>query len=155
MSQALQQTLNFDEPAERSGDTTNVVAPIATAKQPQRIEVPLARLKDGDIDGSLSAHVISEGRVRKPFKFGGRSYVATSGAYYDAEKRELKAYELVSETLFKEPSVTFSEKVGPDLGATAREDPFGFYHGVRVAGQGKKWVLSGPPLTFYCGGAGG
>lgn len=151
MAQALQQTLNFEEPAEQS--LVAAAMPLSTASQPRRIEVPLARLKDGDIDGSLSAHTISEGKVRKPFKFSGRSYIATGGVYYDAERRELKAYELVPEALFKEVSVTFSEKVGPDLGATAREDPCGFYHGIRVTGQGKKWVLSGPPLTFYCGGA--
>lgn len=114
--------------------------------------MPLVRLKDGDINRSLSSHVISEGRVRKPFTFGGRAYVATGGVYYDSQTRELKAYELVPEALFKEPSVTFSERVGPDLGATAREDPRGFYHGIRVTGQGKKWVLSGPPLVFHSGG---
>lgn len=111
------------------------------------IEVHISRLDGGDIDHSYSADTIDQGHVRKPFLFNGQLYVATSGIY-GPSINEAKAYRLMPESFFDGPTTTTTEKVGHDRGESARKDPKGFYHAVRVRSKGKAFVLNGPPLRF-------
>ena len=70
-----------------------------------------------------------------------------------AERTHAEAYEVVPVSSWKGPSVTYSEKVHCDGGATARKDPSGFYHGMRVTFRRKEHVLVGPAVEFVAGEA--
>ena len=109
------------------------------------------RLADrGDITNSYSADLINNGRIRKPFRYNGQLYTTTStisGIYPDSI-RQAQAYRLVLATLFEDQITDFRRKLDHNNGGSARSDPNGFYHGIRVTHQSRQYVLAGPPLTF-------
>lgn len=109
------------------------------------------RLSDrGDISVSYSADLISNGRVRKPFRYNDQLYTTTStisGRYPDSV-REAEAYRLVPAILFDGHTIEFRTKINRDNGNAARSDPNGFYHAIPITYQSRPYVLAGPPLTF-------
>lgn len=105
------------------------------------------QLDEGDIAASYSADVIAmQGRVRKPFVLRGCLWIITSSGM-----DRFEAYRLVAEQDFNGTPTTYANKVHADGGKTARDDSLGFYHGMTVQQGGKRYVLTGPPVTFIPG----
>jgi hypothetical protein len=105
------------------------------------------RLDDrGDVTNSYSADIITNGRIRKPFRHDGQLYTTTSQTYGPC--RHAEAYRLVPATLFDGQTTDYHTKTHPDHGSAARSDPNGYYHGIRVTHQSRQYVLAGPPFTF-------
>lgn len=103
---------------------------------------------EGDISASYSADTIGmHGRVRKPFVFQGVLWVCVGRCSHPRE--QVKAYRLVHEHRFEGEPTTYAEKTR-DCEA-ARNDPNGFYHGMRVTHGGQRYVLSGPQALFIAG----
>lgn len=105
----------------------------------------------GDIRASYSADVIAlEGRVRRPFLLLGWMCVMTAsrGTKDDCL---FEAYRLVPVKAFDGPVTTYRDKVLIDHGDSARRDPLGFYHGMRVTHGNTEFVLSGPAITIVAG----
>lgn len=103
-------------------------------------------LGEGDVSASYSTDLIAQGRVRKPFILRGEFWVATNRGLKTAT-----VFRLVSAEQFEGEATSYEQKVHPDSGRTARNDPLGFYHGMAVKRGGKRYVLSGPPLTLVRG----
>ena len=106
---------------------------------------------EGDIAAAYSADLIAmEGRVRRPFRLNGWSYV-TVGIKGRVSDLSAEAYRLVPIGLFDGTQTTYTDKCALDYGNHARHDPLGFYHGMTVRSGGNNFVLCGPPLTFVPG----
>ncbi len=117
-------------------------------KEKTRITIDAIRLgNQGDISKSYSGDLIDSAKVRRPFPYNGKLYVCTSSVH-GPSIREAEAYYLMPQTLFDGQPTTYSDKVHPDHGESARSDPNGFYHGISVTHQGRRYILAGPPLTF-------
>lgn len=120
----------------------------------QEIKVEDARLssgygsgeREGDIYASLCLDKIPEQKVTRPFRCKGMLLVATNITF--AAPRTAAAYQLLPEEEFEGQSVTYREKVMVDGGEAARNDPNGFYHGMKVSHASKAYVMTGPPITL-------
>ena len=103
---------------------------------------------EGDISASYSGDVIAlKGRVRKPFRFQSQLWVCVGLSGRD--RSTAKAYRLIEAWWFEGTAVTYNEKTHG--GEAARNDPSGFYHGVRVSRGGESYVLVGPSVEFVAG----
>lgn len=89
---------------------------------------------------SYSGDKIMDGKVRKPVEINETLNVAVSVAG-PMGARVVKLVELIPAKVFAGKKTTYAEKIGPDNGASARVDPFGFYYGIQVAHGGNKYVL--------------
>lgn len=106
---------------------------------------------EGDIHSSYSADCIATGQpVRKPFRFERELWVCIgfSGSGNGKHKPQAEAYRLIPERRFPRRVLTYAEKVHPDGGETARNDPRGFYDGMKVKHGGECFVLCGPEVLF-------
>ncbi len=107
---------------------------------------------EGDIYASYSAdHIAQSNKVRRPFTFRGKQWVCTSnvGSGIGGVVEVSTAYLLVAAETFEGEAVSYAEKTRDC--AAARNDPDGFYHGVRVEHRGDPFVLCGPPARFLPG----
>jgi hypothetical protein len=104
---------------------------------------------EGDIHASYSADTIAtSGKIRKAFRFQGRLMVTVSlsgrGGVEQAE-----AYNVIPMKAFTGTPTTYHEKTGEaDAAEAARNDPQGFYHGMKVTCGREAYILSGPPVVF-------
>lgn len=110
------------------------------------------RTGEGDIHASYSASRIAEGKpIRKPFAFDGHFWVcvgiAGKGLTITGE-HEFKAYRLAPPQSFKGEPTTYNAKCNTNEGAAARNDPMGFYHGVRIRCGSQVYIMNGPPEVF-------
>lgn len=153
-----QRSFDFSLPDTSSPATTNSLTLNSPAQNDdhshlgsRNVIVDPIRLSDrGDISASYSADLISNGRVRKPFRYNDQLYTTTStmsGRYPDSV-REAEAYRLVPATLFEGHTIEFRTKINRDNGNAARSDPNGFYHAIPITYQSRHYVLAGPSLTF-------
>lgn len=107
---------------------------------------------------SYSADRISDGRpIKPPFDMYGHRYIGVSvhGSNEAHAYRLMPIQEFV--THFKAIPVTYQQKVFQswgdgdefeDPGKAAREDPLGFYHGMRVKQGREEYVMTGPEVRF-------
>lgn len=117
--------------------------------------VPASRLSDdtGDIAESYSADRIGMGQpLRQPFKHEGALWICTAirgAALTVTGSREHEAYRLVPERLFIGEPTTYSERIATaEAAEAARNDPAGFYHGMKVKFANAAFVICGPPARF-------
>ena len=104
------------------------------------------QLGEGDIHASYSADCIGmQGRTRKPFRWQGREWVCT-GIGMRRVRHCCEAYRIVPAEAFTGSAMTYTEKTHD--GESARNDPLGFYHGMKVRHGGKDMVLQGPPVLL-------
>jgi hypothetical protein len=107
---------------------------------------------DGDIYAAYSADRISEGKpVRTPFEWGENLWVTVSicgKGLTSSGEQEFQAYRIVPPAMFNGVATTYSQKSAIDHGESARNDPLGFYDGMKVVCGGKPWIMKGPPATF-------
>lgn len=103
---------------------------------------------------SYSADVIAlAGKVRKPVSCGGDLWVSIGGGG-TAAHRVTKMYRLVPVDEFEGEVTTYHEKTSLWLegdkypGDYARNDPNGFYHGMKVSNGGNAYALCGPEQTI-------
>ena len=110
---------------------------------------------EGDIHASYSADRIAEGKpIRKPFEFDGSLWVCVSAAGKEltgSGDHELKAYRLMPPQVFKGESTTYAGRCNVNDGDDARNDPMGFYNGVRISCGCQAYILNGPPEVFIAG----
>jgi hypothetical protein len=142
-----QTSFDFSNPDDLNIATTTLA--IHDGPKPFSREViidPICLDDRGDVSNSYSADVITNGRIRKPFRYDGQLYATTSQAY--GTYRHAEAYRLVLPTLFDGQITDYHTKIDNDHGSAARSDPNGFYHGIRVTHQSRQYVLAGPPFTF-------
>lgn len=105
---------------------------------------------EGDISRSYSADRIGLGQsVRAPFTHHGDQWLCVGFRYGASAVAE--AYRLVHPTRFEGSVTTYTAKVVPDGGRSARTDPLGFYHGISVKRGREAFVLCGPPAEFIPG----
>lgn len=103
----------------------------------------------GDISASYSGDRIGMAQpVRKPFAWQGILWVCV-GMGHCGGSETAEAYRLIHPQLFQGEPVTYADKVRN--GDSARTDPHGFYHGMRVRHGREDFVLAGPPVTFAPG----
>jgi len=125
-----------------------------TLRERELCSVPAAHLGErGDIDRSYSADLIATNeRVRKPFQYLGELWICTSITGWGLTRsghREHEAYRLTRERAFIGVPMSYRAKTGTaEAAETARNDPFGFYHGMAVKHGSEAFVMSGPPLRF-------
>jgi hypothetical protein len=116
--------------------------------------VPAARLGDrGDINRSYSADLIGmRQQVRKPFHHLGERWICTTITGWGLTRSgymEHEAYRLTPERMFIGVPTTYYARTGTaEAAEAARNDPYGFYHGMAVKHGSEAFVLSGPPLRF-------
>ncbi|MEQ9617080.1 MAG: hypothetical protein RLN60_03500 [Phycisphaerales bacterium] len=104
---------------------------------------------EGDIYASSSQDRIGTGRpLRKAFRFRNADWVCTGMIHHRSASRA-EAYRVVHESVFEDEATTYCNKTR-DCEA-ARNDPKGFYHGMRVTSRGQPCVLCGPPVEFVPG----
>ncbi len=136
---------------------TDDSSPSSPAPKPERtlVEVGASRLDDerGDIANSYSADRIASGQpVRKPFQHEGCLWICTSisgSGLTSSGSTEFEAYRLTPEKLFAGTATTYTARTGTaEAAESARNDPNGFYHGMRVKFAGAASVLCGPPARF-------
>ena len=104
---------------------------------------------EGDIHASYSADTIAiAGKVRKSFRFQGRLLVTVSmSGCGGVEKAE--AFELIPPKTFNGIPTPYHERTGTaDNADAARNDPMGFYHGMKVTCGRETFIMSGPPTIF-------
>jgi hypothetical protein len=107
---------------------------------------------------SYSADVIAmNGKVRRPVSCGGDLWVSIGGGGTVAH-RVTKMYRLVPIADFDGEVTTYSDKTriwrdGDEYpGDYARNDPNGFYHGMKVQHGSNPYVLCGPEQTLEVNG---
>ena len=101
----------------------------------------------GDISASYSADRIAMGQpLRKCFQWKGGLYVCT-GSRYRNGSHCAEAYRVIHPSAFDGTPRSYAEKVADD----SRNDPNGFYHGMKVRAQGGEFILCGPPVVFVPG----
>jgi hypothetical protein len=128
----------------------------ATPAFPQRelCSVPATRLGErGDINRAYSADLIATNdRVRKPFQYLGELWVCTSITGWGLTRSGCTvyaAYRLTPERMFIGVPMTYHARTGTaETAEAARNDPFGFYHGMAVKHGSEAFVLLGPPVGF-------
>lgn len=103
----------------------------------------------GDINASYSAMQIGMNQpIRRPFQWKGASWVCVSITTKGPDI-SIEAYRLVHPAVFTGQITTYREKTLD--GEAARNDPNGFYHGMRVKHGGGEFVLQGPPAVLIPG----
>lgn len=107
---------------------------------------------------SYSADLIAlNGKVRRPVSYCGDLWVNT-GTRGTAAHRIAETYRLVLIDEFDGEPTTYHEKTSIWLegdeypGDYARNDPNGFYHGMKVQNGGNSYVLCGPPQKLEISG---
>lgn len=107
---------------------------------------------------SYSADLIAmSGKVRKPVACGGNLWINT-GTRGTAAHRIAEMYCLVAVAEFDGQPITYHEKTSIWFegdaypGDYARNDPNGFYHGMKVQQGGMSYVLCGPPQKLAING---
>jgi hypothetical protein len=102
----------------------------------------------GDINAAYSGDKICNGKA-KTFKHNGELWttVGMGGRGQDGYG-EAEAYRLTPLKLWKGASTTYGEKGRPDGFETARNDPSGFYDGMRVKHGKDEYVITGPAVFF-------
>lgn len=107
---------------------------------------------------SYSADLIAmTGKVRKPVSHGGDLWVSV-GSAGTATHRITNMYRLVLAADFDGEVTTYTEKTSvwrdedKYPGDYARNDPNGFYHGMKVQNGGNSYVLCGPEQTIEING---
>lgn len=107
-------------------------------------------LGEGDIHAAYSADSIAtSGRVRVPFRFRGSLWSTVSIRH--GQNPQFEAYRLLPPAAFSGRMASYAERARADGGDEARNDPLGFYHGIRVQAGGDHYVLVGPPVRFLPG----
>jgi hypothetical protein len=116
-------------------------------------DVPASRIESttGDIARAYSANMINQQvpHVRNPFEFQGERYatVAIAGCKVSGTGRAAAwAYRLADERTFDGTPMGYWEKH-----KTGRQDPLGFYHGIKVLCEGYAYVMCGPKVRFDAG----
>lgn len=156
--------LSPDSPLDQAESTSSTADPSsradgaaseAAAMELTTFAVRASRLADdsGDINASYSADRIAGNQpVRRPFKHDGAMWICTSitgPAVTASGFPEHEAYRLVPERMFVGPPTSYGEKTGTAESAeAARNDPNGFYHGMKVKFASAAFVLCGPPVRF-------
>ena len=87
------------------------------------------------------------GTIRMPFKFEGSLWV-TVGTSGRPHGESVRAYRVIPLRMFQGEPTTYRAKVDIDGGETARNDPMGFYHGMRVKSGKEQYVIIGPETHF-------
>ena len=125
------------------------------AVNPSRLAWSAAKREicEGDIHASYSADNIAMGQpIRKPFKWNNSLCVCTGitgSALTGSGMPEHEAYRMVPVQMFKGTPTTYKEKMSrAETAEAARNDPNGFYHGMRVKHGKDSFVLCGPPIRF-------
>lgn len=104
-----------------------------------------------DVECAYSADRIGLGQpVRKPFAWRGGVWVCTGITHLRGEI-SAECYRLVPLRFFEGAVCRYRDRC--EDGDAARNDPFGFYHGMIVSHGGQDFVLCGPPETFQPGEA--
>ena len=141
----------MSDPAEVFADAKTVTIPV----NPTRLAWESydhqrhSDIGEGDIHASYSADTIATaGRVRKAFKWQAQLMVTVSlsgqGVIEQAE-----AYSLIPLKAFTGMPTRYGEKTSSAEDAeAARNDPNGFYHGMKVTCGREAFVLAGPPVVF-------
>src|SRR6202000_1436100 len=87
-----------------------------------------------------------------PFYHQGQIWVCTSIAGCALTRsgfKELEAYRLTPSSLFVGLPTSYRERTSTaDASEAARNDPFGFYHGMRVKRGSELFVMTGPSVRF-------
>lgn len=122
--------------------------------------VPASRLAygTGDIHESYSGDRICEasGKVRKPFRYAGSYWVCVGTSSMGGHVDCAEAYRVLALASFEGKPTTYAAKVNRNpadadneyAGDAARNDPLGFYHGMRVKYGRDELVLVGPQQRF-------
>jgi len=114
---------------------------------------------EGDIHSSYSADLIAmKSAVRNPFKYGPDLWINTGSGGFD---RSHECYRLKPVEAFTGRVITYQDagsEFDPEKGDTypgdrARNNPNGFYHGMKVMWRKQPHVLVGPPVHFVEGEA--
>lgn len=79
--------------------------------------------------------------IRPPFAWAGSEWVCTGSG-----PSTLDLYRVVELADFAGPTTTYSDKTLVEAGNHARNDPSGFYHGMRVTSGRRQLVMHGPRL---------
>lgn len=96
---------------------------------------------EGDIYRSYSADCISSDQpIRAPFRYAGEMWV-TVGLEGRGEVNQANAYRLLPLSLFRRRPTTYAQKIQHDNGESARNDPRGFFDGMRVKRGGEVYVM--------------
>ena len=103
----------------------------------------------GDISASCSSDRIGMGQpIRKPFEWKGALWVC-AGIRYMGGTVTAHGYRLVHPQMFDGTPTSYAQKTKDS--AAARNDPNGFYHGMRVRHAGAEFILCGPEVHFVQG----
>jgi hypothetical protein len=108
---------------------------------------------EGDISASYSADRICEGKsIRKPFQWRGSLWLCVGSigrGLAITKEHEFSAFRLMPLRCFPGEAISYaSRSAAVDSGATARENPLGFYHGIVVKHGRDQFVMCGPEATF-------
>lgn len=119
-----------------SGNTAVIPREKVTRENSSEVEVDPARLtftngKEGDIYRSYSADTLPDQKVRRPFTYNGKSYIATGLS------NKVQAWELVPVTEYKGETYKYGQQ---------KEGQFG-YEGMLAKSKGIDYALSNP-ITF-------
>ena len=100
------------------------------------VPVNMSSFDEKTLRDAYSGDVITEGRVRKPLRAGGREFTVTGfgPGYADA-------VELIPREKFPDRVTTYEKKLKVKEGDAARNDPKGFYYGMAVRSGGREYVL--------------
>ena len=116
--------------------------------------------KEGPVAASYSADTIGTGKLRRPVKIGGEWFVFMGGTAEEF-RVGVRVFRLVPRAEWTGDCWTHSEKLAigqPEGGLTTlirsgwssgehgRNDPNGFYHGVKARAGKVEMVLVGPPV---------
>jgi hypothetical protein len=116
--------------------------------------------KQGPVAASYSADMIGTGRLRRPVKIGGERFVYMGGTAEDF-RIGVQVFRLVPRAEWMGECWTHGEKLalgrpegdlttligsGWSSGEYGRNDPNGFYHGVKARVGKAEMVLVGPPI---------
>ena len=111
--------------------------------------------KKGPVEASCSCSSICEGKIANPFKIGSELFVSMGGrAGFSVVK---KVWKVVPAAEFEGPSWSYSEKLSIEKdeygcgGEFARNDPNGFYHGMKAKWGKQAVVIQGPPVYLIAG----
>jgi ParB-like chromosome segregation protein Spo0J len=117
-----------------------------------RSVVLLAKRVFDELSESYSADKIPDGKMRKPVKTDGYGLLVSTGSAGGTNEGSIECYRVLTSGDYAgpevKPAVTYNEKISGDGGESARNDPNGFYHGMRINHGGAAYVLFGPPLYF-------
>jgi len=117
-------------------------------------EVHVAPAMFDKVKASYSADTLSDHHrhsIRRPFEFRGHWYVCTGGVSWRTGRSEEEAYRLLPLADFPEPASYYAKNrpgFEGDWAENRRNQPEGFYHGMKCDRGKVPWVLAGPPILF-------